>query len=418
MTEETEQQTKQLKDHVQSTQSTEDLLLLIKHFPLDSLKAFASKQIANEILNPNQISKIYHTILPINDLLPDAILQQILSFDNLYHPRLVCRQWHALSIQNETNYMHEIYQTININDFPKDGKNWVVHPKRKYLHQVEKDLGFKGPINCTDYSGENGFEALIHTLCDDGDRLLLHNGQYWKYAGTSITKSLIFIGLGNKVKFYKDPTDGGSNLISVPYSDGPKIHVHFENIIFDCDKKKKNCIYLINNSLSVKNCTFVSSGIGIKMMAGADLTASNCIFLGVHDHDDFEEPDYGFCGIYVISAAAKVDINCCTFKRFWETNAGCVYLDWRYVESDDNVNVSFKCTKNKFERNFAHPILQELNEQRRSTIKSNINENMIIDGYEKKHNSNMIFPIVEGDYDDQCGYGYQYANQHDCRCCD
>eukprot|EP01084_Bolivina_argentea_P292731 503336_1 len=250
MTEETEQQTKQLKDHVQSTQSTEDLLLLIKHFPLDSLKAFASKQIANEILNPNQISKIYHTILPINDLLPDAILQQILSFDNLYHPRLVCRQWHALSIQNETNYMHEIYQTININDFPKDGKNWVVHPKRKYLHQVEKDLGFKGPINCTDYSGENGFEALIHTLCDDGDRLLLH--------GTSITKILIFIRLGNKVKFCKDPTDGVSNLISV-------------------------------------------------------LT----------------------------------------------------------------ISIS-----------------------------------------EKKHNSNMIFQMVEGDYDDQCGYGYQYANQHDCRCCD
>eukprot|EP01083_Nonionella_stella_P287614 979093_1 len=324
-----EYQKNQLKHHVALTENMNDLLLMIQHFPLSSIKQFANDQIEN--LNSVETASACWNVLSINDMLLDDPLQLILSFVGLYCPRLVCKKWQKFSVLNETIHIARIYESANIKKHSnKENKTWIVHPRRPYLHTIEKDLGLHGPINTFPYASvplgaehasPEHLEVMINSL-NNGDTLLLHDGRYWKYRGFNFEKSVQFIGLGNDVRFKKEPEDGASYLVRM--STSHPCNMYFENIIFESvkelySKKTRTCIDVgRGNTLTMKRCTLITSGTGIWLGSASSLVATNCRVLSygfqMYVGGSHELMAWGSCGIYVAGDSSKATIRDCLFR--------------------------------------------------------------------------------------------------------
>eukprot|EP01084_Bolivina_argentea_P082271 148963_1 len=369
-------QKQQLQSHMSKTTAVDNLLSAMQHFSLGEIKTFVNNQI--ETLGANQTTTVYYNLLSINTTLSDDVLQRVLSFSDLYSPRSVCKKWQTLSIQNETNYMTQIYASANI-EIRKDNDTWVVHPKRPCLHQVEKDLGLKGPINTFPWANTDDYEwectehleRMINS-CNDGDTLLFHDGRYWKWAGFKFNKTLNFIGIGNDVCFRKESEDAGSSLIQVH---GPsKCNVYFENIIFDSakelySKKDRKCICVgSKNSVRLKNCKLITSGIGIEICNESNLTVTDSHFYS-HGIDTYVSGSNdlmasGTHAICVPETAGDVNIERCLFKKFsydfYKERGGCILI---IRNKDEKSTVMLKCTGNTFDdiNNKCHPLVEFYN---------------------------------------------------------
>eukprot|EP01083_Nonionella_stella_P211636 765001_1 len=106
----------QLKSKINSATNIHDIMPILEQLPFDIIQSFTLQHIHNT--NSTSVQRLCVNTLSINDILPENVLQHILSFDGFYHTKPICKQWKKHSDQNETNHFKMIYSTINTSDGP------------------------------------------------------------------------------------------------------------------------------------------------------------------------------------------------------------------------------------------------------------------------------------------------------------
>eukprot|EP01084_Bolivina_argentea_P010636 19822_1 len=124
--------------------------------------------------------------MPIDRILSADIFQYMLSFAGFYHTKAVNKEWKQYSEKNEGQYLTKLYKPIN-NSYVNN--THIVHKYRKKSHEIEIDLGFKGPLNDIE-------QAL--TQCNSGGTLLIWNGVY-HLSAENLCDNLQLIGIENEV---------------------------------------------------------------------------------------------------------------------------------------------------------------------------------------------------------------------------
>ena len=144
-----------LQNQTASAQNINDLLPFLKCIPMDKLRDFVHQNI--EEMNQSQLKTMHSNAISINRIIPGDIIQHIISFQVLELENVKCvnKQWNKLSKQHERNYYlplrspeswperHSLWKYIN-----NDPQIFILHPKRTQLTEIERQCGFKGPINC------------------------------------------------------------------------------------------------------------------------------------------------------------------------------------------------------------------------------------------------------------------------------
>ena len=158
-----------LHNYVNTATATVDLFELLRFVNLDDLKIFAHEQVTK--LNEPASRIAYHSVLPITNVLPNDMMQHILSFGSFHEKienRIICKQWNLLYKLNEENMLRTAYRSVN-DKYPNPvapcNDTWVWHQVRKKLHPLEKRLGYKGPV----YGLKD-----VEKYCKSGDRVLIH----------------------------------------------------------------------------------------------------------------------------------------------------------------------------------------------------------------------------------------------------
>ena len=311
----------QVQESVTSAAKISDLLPMLRHLSLAAVKQFVAQQIEQQ---SGALNKIYFRESSINGIFPDDVLQHILSFDDLLHPRTVNKKWKLLSEKNETMAMRELYRSTIIDQSQENRpiSTWIVHPKRRHLNAVEIELGYKGPMNIYD----------AYKMAKDGDRLLLHGGAYSN--SLVINRSVKFIGLGNEIKIKNENV-----CMFAVVENGHKIS--FEKIKFCNDSGKRyNFIHIKghNHIISMTNCKF--SGFASMMTCISYRSSDNCLNINECEIE-------GSINMHTIEK--NVSVTNSLFKRC-RGHAIRIFAD--------GIGTKLKCIGNTFEDNAKHPIAE------------------------------------------------------------
>ena len=266
-------------------------------------------------------------------------MQHILSFDGLYHPRTINKEWKLLSEKSETSQMRELYKSTIIDQSQKNQSisTWIVHPKRKHLNAVEIELGYRGPMNLW----------WVHQRARDGDRLLIHDGVY-DPPSLSVYYSIQLIGLGKKVLFKNSMI---TSLVSLAMM-GTGLNVKLKNISFcaiSIDTEQRCCVSVSrkNCRLSIENCTFTKFDQAIRF--APELPGSSLL--------DVKE-----CKFVDVSTAI-----------FMGSSVNANVMNSLFKQCSDHAittcaGTKLKCNGNTFEDNAMHPIFVESMHQRETPV--------------------------------------------------
>ena len=354
------------------------LLPILQCLPLSVIKTFVQGQM--EAASESTLRSLYFKGLSIDKILPGDVMQHILSYDGLYHAKTVSKKWKLLSDKNEAKYLRKIYQsTIVPPSQNQAGSTFIVHPTRTRKHPFEKSLGYKGPMDIK--------QALDR--CDDGDRLLIHDGKYWKLFDDKlyIKKSIRLIGLGKKA-FFKTLCHGFDSWFQVGYTHSiERKTVSIENISFGSEPPKPieekslpspeysqspifgpisptyspptysppspmyserprtRCILITGSecNVSIKNCRFCNfPGIAIGNQSTSRLNVTDCVF---------EDIPCGVC----ISFGKDTTISNCLFKHCGRIDQREAYHSIVSHLVDSNMN----CIGNVFKSCYTPPIVSQ-----------------------------------------------------------
>eukprot|EP01083_Nonionella_stella_P078140 213670_1 len=194
-----------LHEHVDSAEHIDDLIRILGYIPLNLVQNMLHQHIDElSTCDSDVLRKYRYRVEPIDNILPECIIQHVLSFNSLNHAKSVSTKWKKYSEKHEAIFVKQMLAAITNNQYGLHDSNkntiWVVHPSRKKLHPWEEQFGCKGPINT--FRIEDILGRGIIKLAS-GDRVLIHNGQYTYSSMRSlrITKDVHLIGVGNKVVF-------------------------------------------------------------------------------------------------------------------------------------------------------------------------------------------------------------------------
>eukprot|EP01083_Nonionella_stella_P115338 341848_1 len=170
--------------------------MLISHIPLTVLQTFVKHHVQSS--SNLLINRMYRDVLPIDHILPDDLIQNVLSFDRLsLAPKAVSKAFRRLSGKNdsiELKQRNKIIQDPQYDfkiDFQSETR-WIVctNPNRHQLSEEQLVNGYKGPFKLGN--------ALKQ--CQDEDVLLLHDGEYIVDSELVFgRKSLSLVGMGDNV---------------------------------------------------------------------------------------------------------------------------------------------------------------------------------------------------------------------------
>ena len=134
---------------IATANSADELLPLLKTIPLKILKETLKSEILRNYPTPSHQIKLKFQALSFSHLIPDAVLQYILSFLSLskqlnFH-RQVCRKWKKLDTKNQRLFYKSFYKPY-ISEYQQ---MWIFDSRRKdnKLAAFEKRLGIKGVVD-------------------------------------------------------------------------------------------------------------------------------------------------------------------------------------------------------------------------------------------------------------------------------
>ena len=240
-----------IHSYINSTTAPVDLFEILRYTNLENLKAFAHEQV--DKLKELELRTAYHSGLPIGTVLPDDVMQHILSFEEFYakiENRIISRKWNRLYQKNEENMLRTLYRSIT-EKYPEPltpaNDTWIWHEVRRQLHPVEQGLGFRGPLYGLDE---------VHKKCKSGDRVLVHrdvfqNNGYNDYQWEIFTKNIHFIGL-LPVELGQCSICLDTNLFGYLRLENLEIFVGAELYVGTDDAEKQSIVGA--RTLTMKNC--------------------------------------------------------------------------------------------------------------------------------------------------------------------
>eukprot|EP01084_Bolivina_argentea_P256302 431468_1 len=240
----------------------------------------------------------------IEDRLPGDVIQYILSFNNdASNIRIVCKKFKEYSDQNKLKQLSKRAEVVEEEMFPNDKLNinntWIIHPTRKQLTDEEIKSEYLGPIDSI-------YGAMA--ICESGDRLLIHDGDYclfvdvYNYRNTD--KSIQFIGIGDNVRVWLDQYFVITGNCSVYFKN---IKIAFEknsyqptilltsnanlfmkdcNLFGDLDRDQDIVIYVKGNGeVNIRNCKFTTGywPISIDGQSERNINIIGCMFTNCGD---------------------------------------------------------------------------------------------------------------------------------------
>eukprot|EP00485_Elphidium_margaritaceum_P003312 CAMPEP_0202693298 /NCGR_PEP_ID=MMETSP1385-20130828/7446_1 /ASSEMBLY_ACC=CAM_ASM_000861 /TAXON_ID=933848 /ORGANISM="Elphidium margaritaceum" /LENGTH=372 /DNA_ID=CAMNT_0049348957 /DNA_START=31 /DNA_END=1149 /DNA_ORIENTATION=- len=250
-----------IQSFVDGVEDVRELYALMTFIPLDSIQDFVRNEI--ETFTSITSKSAYYGSLPIDDMLSPQVVQLLLSFNQSQHSQaLVSKSWHMLCGRNQVIHLRHIYGCILKNKYvafdASKNRSIVVHAKRKVLYAMEQQQGFIGPMTM----------ATATRLCQSGDRLLMHDGEYeFDYEKLQTKTDISLIGVGKNVLCLRQRNC---------YHPGRRIYV--ENIEFP---SARHC-FTGPQQLVLKKCRFKSSALNISGNGDINETiVDECIFSDV-----------------------------------------------------------------------------------------------------------------------------------------
>merc|ERR1712228_861385 len=243
------------------------------------------------------------------------------------------KKWKLLSDKNENNYMRTTYQPfIDDSSSNQSVSTWIIHPKRTQLSEFEQDLGFKGPL-------KNIGDAL-QNHCDDGDRLLIHDGIYDSHIALYTTcKGFHLVGLGKNVLF-KNISNGCTHFFID--RNNMKTEFIFENLEFD----EAYLRIFGNNKIIIKDCTFRGHK-GHALEIGPDLND-----FSKNVDVKIDECTFIDAGLGLMEGRVDANVTNCLFKRCIKHS-----IIIQNISISDTKN-TLRCIGNTFEDLQSHPIVE------------------------------------------------------------
>ena len=249
-----------LQQFIHSATNVEQILPILKSLSLSDIKNFAIQNLKK--INTKKQKKIYFKALPITQIVPDDLIQHILTFNKFGDTRFVNKTFKLFTDKNEKNYYEKLHQSLNKNKH-NETTTIVVNQHRNKLYPFEEKARYKGPC----YNIEQAIE-----LCDNDARIVIHPGEYKFYDVVNITENIQIIGLNDR--------NNGDN---------PRIY---------CNTPIKT----YSNNFILENITIVSSSndVAISVEKGK-FQASRCMF---------EKSEYIETNLYICKkkgAIAKIE---------------------------------------------------------------------------------------------------------------
>ena len=312
-----------LHDFVTETSSYAHIFKLLRLLDIEDIKVFAHRQIKN--MSDQLLRTAHHTILPMNQLLPCDVIQNILSFGYVhekYAIKLVSKQWNRLYNLNEEKTLRTAYQRVMdqfLDKLPPGNITWVLDYERRQpkLLPVEQRLGLQGPLR--------NLEAVVQR-CKSGDRVLVHEifssddpVDLLQSKCKNIKKDIHFIGLF--------PLKYGRCWF--PWVEHFNSQVILENLVMNpcpfeigSDHEQNQCI---ESKLTMRNCKVLSVAsrsdkdeFAIKVHSGASLDIYSCdVWSALPIYGScWQKDERGPVAIEISPFANSLNINLCNFKKF------------------------------------------------------------------------------------------------------
>eukprot|EP01083_Nonionella_stella_P090731 253510_1 len=350
-----------LSARVSDAQSINDIMPLLKSIPFEEIQEAILQVIA--VLDTNTANDIKYKSLSMTDILPDDIMQHIVSFTDSLNMKYINKPFYTCYNKNKLLELKQRQCIIEKHVLPcnvqyqQHNDTWIIHPTRNHLDSEEIAKGYKGPLN--------DLRDVVDAV-KSGDKLLFHDG---KYAETNSAEFCFLdtageyqvIGIGNNV-FIEFCNMNESFLVSR--------HLSFKNVTLEMGDGFQ---IDFNGSLSMEDCEIVLGSSHIEIIHGS-FHAKNCVFSG---------GNVSPIQVYCKATVATLNVIGCTFTHYSKT---CISLfdDANNLDFDADVNytgdTSLKCVGNVFKDNFGYPIAMHKIKEVKQKLKSVITHN-ILEGY-------------------------------------
>eukprot|EP01083_Nonionella_stella_P166452 556549_1 len=349
--------------HVCSAQTTNDIIPLLRLIPLEAIQDAILDVIRG--MDTNTVHEMKSKCLPITDILPDDLMQYIVSFSDSLCMKYINKAFNNFYNKNKALELKQRQHVIDKHVFnptvkyEEHNKTWIIHPTRTHLNSEEIALGYTGPLHDL---------KAVHDAGESGDKLLFHDGHY-ETIDTEIENlccdDLQFIGLGSDVviKLYEDP------LLDMLLNGQS---VYFKNVKIEMSDTTDDGFRIeANSELSMEDCEIISFS-HLDVCKTGRFNAKNCVFSGRKEcNRDPIKVEHG----------SKVKIIGCTFTHHQKT---CIVLHDRF---DVGARCGFsdatclECVGNTFKDNCGYPIaMDNVPVEFAQTLKSVITNN-ILEGY-------------------------------------
>lgn len=261
-----------------------DLQAVLKRIPLDHIKAFACKEYNK--MSEKQQRIIQLKMLNPNKVLPEDLIQNILSFEYCSQTKPVCKLWEKVCCKIEDNRSKlrrarikkesPKFDAERMRLMPAVARIFVVDHSRSTLSEEEQHEGYLGPY-------ANPQELLSKVNSKDGDRMLIHSGTYIMDP-LLIYKQIQLIGIGPSVvlKYSQNVILDENGDSAHLYFLSPCDSVYFENIEIYCGLSDHfwGCVeFTDGGTLWMKDCSISTCNRAVKVGWGG-FRALNCRFSG------------------------------------------------------------------------------------------------------------------------------------------
>ena len=367
-----------LLEHINSVEEPSDLLCIASHpiffqimfngINFGEMQNFFRTKIHEMDYNSARI--VHFGASSINNVLPEDVIQHILSFGHLNQNRTVCQQWNRLNQQNETNVLRAMYNEVDDRNLPsldRGGEIWIIHPTRPRLHPIEIRRGYRGPLSSPEQLPLNcSVRALLH---------MGHFGLSRRWTGVQ------YVGLS--------PLRIGGCRIKIDLRQrfsGELRQLHFENLRVDFGQQADPFRISRDDNITFKKCTLQMNHrySALEVLSGAVLNVTDCTLRSLSLNRRFRP-------ICISSTAANVTIKSNKFihcERCVEIRAANPSLSVDPLANVEITNNSFRYTRDR------HLLLIAATRDKKT---SRMREQCIIRG-------NFAYPLRSGvcDFENSC----------------
>ena len=343
-----------LHTHFNALSDPATLSVFLKTVNSTDLQQFMHEQIGK--MDSKTAKSLYYDACPVDRVLPEDVIQHILSFENVHHNRAVCELWNRLNQQNEEKIIRTTHRSIMSRNSEPPSEIWVLHRKRPALHPIEVQFGYHGLRHVApEILRKSAAGAVILVYGEH----MIYDFSFNDNADDSVDfNETSFVGVEPSSSMWILSSNKSGN-------------VSFEKLLL---KTRGFKVSGEGSKISIKYCNIevdprLPRGDNGKMRMAIDSGVS-CDIQHCHIYVWGGRRSYfGICGeeesiAMTIASANEVTIANNTFKSFDR----CAVIDARDELDVDDTLTRITITDNVFERASRHPIVVRTGNDRKSEV--------------------------------------------------